>query len=83
MILCGLVLTRSLVVRRKANKLKQSLKQFPNKTLTHESTDQAVQIQAPVLLYGLGVGTATDLSHEVSASMFSCLDIICHPLTDG
>ena len=31
MILCGLVLTRSLVVRRKANKLKQSLKQFPNK----------------------------------------------------
>ena len=48
-----------------------------------KSTDQAVQIQAPVLLYGLGVGTATDLSHEVSASMFSCLDIICHPLTDG
>ena len=34
MILCGLVLTRSLVVRRKANKLKQSLKQFPNRLLS-------------------------------------------------
>ena len=33
MILGGLVLTRSLVVRRKANKLKQSLKQFPNRLL--------------------------------------------------
>jgi uncharacterized protein YoaH (UPF0181 family) len=52
--------------------------------LTHESTDEAVrQIQAPMPLYGLGVGTAADLSHEVSASMFSCLDIIRHPLTDG